>query len=640
MVKLLKRRLKEAAKKLKAKRKPKTQDEQQLEDWVDLDFIRVFADTLAPRPTMTVDMWADKYRILPSVSAHEEGLWRTSRFPFLKRVMQLLSPTSDVEQIAVMKGAQLGFTECALNWMFFIMDYDPAPTIYMQKTEKAVLRFVKQRLEPAIAEMPIIRNKIGKGHAGKGSGNTQFSKSFPGGILELFGANSGTNLRSMPAKYIIADEPETYEEIRKEGSSLDIIKARSQNFPGNKMFYLSTPTIKETSIIEPLFDEGTQERYNVPCPFCKTFQVIYWKNIIYEQDKKTGRYVPGSVYLECIHCKGKIKEQKKTWMLERGKWIADNPGADYPSFHISSLYAPYGFAPWPRLVKRWIKAQRSSDIALLKSFINTVLGETFSESGDIIKASYLEQRREEYQAEVPKDVVLLTCGVDIQTNRIEGEVVGWTRDLQTYSIDYSIFMGNPEFADVWGNLDMWLMKRWKHANGFEIPIAIAAIDSGYKAKLVYEFCKAREHRNIFPVKGVDAWGKTYIKRSQRKNEHGVHLYLVYTDEVKSRIYSNLSIDVPGPGFCHFPVRPEYDSVYFNQLLAERLVTKFSGGRNRVKYELITEGRRNEALDCRVYNVAALQILKPQFDLLPANKVYYAGTQQQKTQKRRIHSRGF
>jgi phage terminase large subunit GpA-like protein len=58
-----------------------------------------------------------------------------------------------------------------------------------------------------------------------------------------------------------------------------------------------------------------------------------------------------------------------------------------------------------------------------------------------------------------------------------------------------------------------------------------------------------------------------------------------------------------PGACHYP---QYGEEYFKQLTAERLVTRIVKGFPRGSWEK-EPGRRNEALDCRVYARAAAAI---------------------------------
>jgi phage terminase large subunit GpA-like protein len=74
------------------------------------------------------------------------------------------------------------------------------------------------------------------------------------------------------------------------------------------------------------------------------------------------------------------------------------------------------------------------------------------------------------------------------------------------------------------------------------------------------------------------------------------------DAAKEAIYARLKKSESGPGSCHFPF--ERDAQYFEQLTAERIRTRYVKGFPQ-RYWWKTDGRRNEALDCRVYAYVAL-----------------------------------
>jgi phage terminase large subunit GpA-like protein len=169
---------------------------------------------------------------------------------------------------------------------------------------------------------------------------------------------------------------------------------------------------------------------------------------------------------------------------------------------------------------------------------------------------------------------------------------------------------------------MYLKKTWTHENGVDVPIAVTGVDSGHRAKVVYEFCRKREFRRVFPVKGDNGFGKGYIRRPKKRNDYKVWLITVFVDEIKSKVYSQLQVHpeagrIPEEtlaGFCHFPNRNEYNRNYFRGLTSETLKTVRRGGRNILAWEL-PKGRRNEQLDCRAYAIGALYILNPNLDLL-------------------------
>ncbi len=63
---------------------------------------------IRPDPLLTVSEWADQYRVLSSVDSGEPGPWRTDRTPYLKEIMDCLSPSSPIERTILMKAAQTG----------------------------------------------------------------------------------------------------------------------------------------------------------------------------------------------------------------------------------------------------------------------------------------------------------------------------------------------------------------------------------------------------------------------------------------------------------------------------------------------------------------------------------------------------
>ena len=272
----------------------------------------------------------------------------------------------------------------------------------------------------------------------------------------------------------------------------------------------------------------------------------------------------------------------------------------------------------------FLKATKNNDRELLRVFINTVLGETFNEQTEGIEAKHIMKRCRPYKYPAPDGVQIITAGADVQKNRIETEVVGWSGNGESWGIDYRVFIGDTEEDYVWKQLDLYWLNSFETKSGAKIHISCAAVDSGYLTKAVFRFCRARFHRNIFPVKGQEGWGKGYLTRPKRKNDDGVFAYKAHVDEIKNRIYSTLAIEAKDPenvrdrevpGYCHFPVKECYNEDYFKMLTSERKEVKLLNGYKRIRW-ILPKGRRNEALDCRAYALTALNILNPQFDVIP------------------------
>jgi hypothetical protein len=75
------------------------------------DILRAWAKGLRPDPDFTVSQWADAHRWLSSRASAEPGRYRTARTPYLREIMDALSPGHPAQRISFMKAAQVGATE-------------------------------------------------------------------------------------------------------------------------------------------------------------------------------------------------------------------------------------------------------------------------------------------------------------------------------------------------------------------------------------------------------------------------------------------------------------------------------------------------------------------------------------------------
>jgi len=568
--------------------------------------IESFLEGFRPPPDETVDEWADKHRILSSKSSDAPGQWKTSKIPYTREICHELSPSSHAEEITVMKGTQLGLTEVGLNFLLYYADRAPGPSFALYPTIDMGEKYSKVRLQPAIDACDSLTKKFKKNKS-RDSGNTILQKDYPGGTIIISGANSAAGLRSMPFRIAHFDEPDAYpDDVDGEGDPLAIAEKRMSNFSRKKKFYTSSPTVKGFSRIHKKFLASDQRYYYVPCPHCGKPQILNWKNIKYVNDD------PDTVYLECIHCNVKIDEYHKPWMLERGIWIKHNPKSKHPGFHISALYSPLGWYSWKSAVKEHLES--IGDPLLRQVWTNTVLGEVWDDDvQSTIDSHFLMSRCEPYAAQIPQKVVILSAGGDVQDDRIEISLYGWGAKYECWLIDHAVFFGSPEHQEVWDEVDLYLAQKWKHESGVYMRTAWTCIDSqGHNTDFVYEFCKKRFSRKIFAIKGMPGAGRGVIHSVRKNKAKGLYLILIGTHQAKEFLYTQLKIKVPGPGFIHFP--EGVDATFFEQLTAEKKKLKKEGGKQVSYYEL-PSGKRNEALDCFVYALAALKMLKPNLDAL-------------------------
>lgn len=564
---------------------------------------------LRPPERLSVSDWADAHRVLSGRAASEPGRWRTERTPYLREIMDALSPTSPVREVVFMAGAQVGKTETGNNWIGHAIDEAPGAFLVVWPTVEVAKKNSRLRIQPLIDATPILREKV-RPTRERDSGNTILSKEFPGGILLITGANSSAGLRSVPAGKLFLDEVDAYpSDVDGEGDPMELAIVRTRNYPRRKILIASTPTIEGRSRIARKFEEGDQRRYEVPCPFCSTFQVLAWSRMRWDEGD------PESVRYFCVGCAAAIEERAhKTAMLAGGRWVASRPEArpDVRSYHLSALYAPLPWYSWPQAVRDFEKAK--GDAEKLRVWVNTVLGETWKEKGEAPEWERLFNRREDFPlGVVPRRGLVLTAGVDVQRDRLEVEVVAWGRNLESWTVGYFTFPGDTEADATWKPLEDLLDQSFPHELGARLPIRIAAVDAGYNQNRVLAWVRTRDPGRVVAVKGRTNWPVLIgsptvvdVEIRGRRVARGAKLWSCGVGIAKAELYAWLRVEPPTDpakgyprGFCHFPRLPEE---FFRQLCAEQLVKRVRRGFAKYEWEKIRE--RNEVLDCRVYARAA------------------------------------
>jgi phage terminase large subunit GpA-like protein len=558
---------------------------------------------LNPDSVVSVSEWADANRILSQTASSEPGKFRTSRTPYLKDIMDALSP---YERVVFMKGAQIGGTEAGNNWVGYIIDQAPGPMLVVQPTVEMGKRWSKGRLAPLIQDTVCLRNKV-KDPRSRDSGNTVQSKEFQGGQIVITGANSAVGLRSMPVRYLFLDEVDAYPpDADSEGDPLTLAIQRTATFARRKILIVSTPTVKGLSRIEKEFENTDQRYFFVPCPHCGHFQTLKWEGIHYDSNLTEVTYV-------CENCKGAIRDHHKTEMLSKGEWRATNKekiSDKVIGFHLSSLYSPVGWLSWEACVQNYEMAKDNEQ--LLKAWTNTTLGLTWEEKGDSPDWGVLFDRREHYRiGTVPQGAYVLTAGVDVQNDRLEAEIVGWGQNLESWSIDYRIIYGSPANSETWQKLSQLLEENFESEDGVSRRINMLAVDTGFATQEVYNWVRSQSFNNVMAIKGVDnslvplnSPTKVDINYKGKKISGGVRLWKLGVSILKGELYGWLKKtkredgSIPH-GYCHFP---EHATEYFKQLTAEQLVTKIVKGYPKREWQKTRD--RNEALDCRVYARAA------------------------------------
>lgn len=564
-----------------------------------------------PPPKLTLSEWADEHAVLSAESAAEAGRWKT--LPYQRGIMDAFTDPR-VEIVVWMKSARVGATKIFNHLVGYHMHQDPCPIMVVQPTVEDAEGHSKSEIAPMIRDTPVLRGLVGDSKQ-KDGGNTILEKAFPGGVLGLVGANSARGFRRVSRRVVLFDEVDGYPASTNEGDQIKLGIRRSEYYWNRKIGVASTPTTKDFSRIERWFLRTDQRRYFVPCPHCDHRQVLKWQQMKWEPDR------PETAAYECENCAELIPHSMKRWMVERGEWrataTADSPGL--VGFHLWAAYSYSPNATWEQLVREFLEVKGDRD--QLRTFINTVLGETFEDDYTAkLSSDGLLARREDYGAGTcPPGVVLLTAGVDVQDNRLVVSIWGWGRGEEAWLVWHQEIFGDPTEDAVWEQLDTVLAAGWPMAGGGELKVSGMGVDSGgHCTHEVYEWVRHRRGRGVVALKGSNQRGAVVINKGRKMDVNrrgqvvkgGVTLYMVGTDTAKVTLFGRLRHTTAGAGFMHFGAAA--DEEYFKQLTAEKQQVRMVKG-FPVKEWVKKPSDRNEALDCLVYAYATLQLVARRYN---------------------------
>lgn len=570
-------------------------------------FLRCFT----PPERLSVTEWSDRYRYLSRETSSKFGKYLSSYQPLQRGPMDAVDDPN-VRAVVLMFASQvIGKSEITNNVIGRHIDIDPCPLLRVEPTLAMAEAWSKDKFAPMLRDTPRLQGKV-KDPRTRDSGNTILHKTFPGGSLTVAGANSPASLAARAIRVLVLDEVDRFPmSAGTEGDPVALAEKRTESYPDAITILASTPTIEGQSRIAIEYELSDKCKWFCPCPRCKQQQTLEWEQVRWPEDK------PEEAYYECCHCHAHLNDDDRLAMIYAGEWRATAPFKGIRGYHANALYTTFkakrGYGNRLHQFSEEFLSAKQKGAEALRVFVNTVLTRTWSIDYEAQDTEPLLKRREKYPDHLPEGVLLVTAGADVQLNRIEVTVYGWGLDEESWAIEHRVIVGNTTTPQPWNDLDQFLQTTWRTKNGVELAIVCTAVDSGNNPKSVYEFCRRRVHRRIFPVKGRGGMAVPLVGRPSLNNRARVPLYTVGVDCAKSLLMTRLKIDEAGPGFIHFPKGHGFDGDYFKQLLAEAPQYKIRGG--LAVRVWVKKYSRNEALDCAVYALAALGIIQPNFEML-------------------------
>jgi len=191
----------------------------------------------------------------------------------------------------------------------------------------------------------------------------------------------------------------------------------------------------------------------------------------------------------------------------------------------------------------------------LQVIYNTSFGKLWENRDGLEDEEGMLERREEYPAELPEGVLVLTAGVDTQNDRMEYEVVGHGHFGETWGIEKGIIMGRPDDPKTWAALDEAVFDRTFHfQDGIRLRLSMSFVDEGgLFTQEVRLRCQERMGKKVFCIKGMSGQDTPYTATPKKmkitiQNQIAGYCwqYQLGVDSGKQIIMDNLKAKAPGP----------------------------------------------------------------------------------------------
>lgn len=392
-----------------------------------LEYLISLGVTMFEPPTSELaSVWCERCLIIPPPQTQSPGQFSLDGREYCREPLDDFGIDAITDAVYCF-GSQTGKTTILIGGVAYTVVNSPAGFLWVMPNIELARSFSETRWIPIIDASAVLAALKPFGARRHNFKKTQ--QQIGGSIVNFIGSNSPANLASRPARVVVLDEVDKFNDGgQKEADAVNLAEQRTKSFANPKRIKTSTPTLS-SGLIWTEFKKGDQRRYFVPCPHCGKFIVLAWSESFTVFDKlgceayvkwdKEAKRADGSWDLDrversarfvCPHCSADILDKEKTIMNRNGEWrpTAKAP-ASFRSRHLPSLYAATPETSAGKLAVKFLQSKES--LFGLRGFINGDLAEPF-ESQDL---SSIRCEIVTPDEEIPKGVTL-TLNVDCQQN--------------------------------------------------------------------------------------------------------------------------------------------------------------------------------------------------------------------------------
>lgn len=591
--------------------------------------------------------WTQENFRLPQESGEVHGFYDIDEYaPYLHGIAAALDDP-EVQEVAVMKAAQIGWTYFLIAWIFRMVAVLPCVIIGMFAKEGAAKQFHDEKLVPAIKSTPLINRLISTSGSRK-SVNTTFFKAFRGGFLKLVGSKSVSSVKSTTAKVVFVEEPDdSTDDLGKQGNAIKLLWERVKRTRYGKKVLGGTPSIKGLSKVEDHIKRSDQRVLPIVCHDCKDKHVLTWDGVHWLDSEDGvphevyGLALPDTAVYTCPFCgsawddyrrKSNIRQTVRDAIAANDPncgWVATAPFHGVAGFkELSELYSCLPGAGLQELVIDFLSAEHEAangDETERIVFVNSKLARCYEYQGDNLNAEELREKALDYPEHwCPAGGLLLTIGIDVQHNRVAVVRRAWGRGEQSWGLTWTELFAKSSTTDrtdpVWKELENFAFGPVQHASGSALYASAISIDSsdGGTNDAVYDWVRAMNKKHpevlVMAIKGSSSQADPEIfvtprlkgvdhqnpKKQSKADKRGLKVYIVGTNKAKDYLASHMKLAGDGPGRHHVSKHVRQD--YFEQVTGE-VKAPHRTLRNRKVWQQ-RPGCPVEAWDCEVYALHA------------------------------------
>ena len=603
--------------------------------------IKLGLQALYKEPPQTAVEWADKNFYMSAESSYHEGKWTTEPF----QVAILNSMGNDlISVVNFIKSARIGYTKLLMANIGYKIQHKRRNIMMWCPTDPDAEDVSRTHVTGMIRDVPTVRD-LAPWFGRKHSDNTLDQKVFSNRrTLWCRGGKASRNYREKSCDEVIYDELSNFDaSVEGEGAPISLGDKRLDGATYPKSIRGSTPKRAGSCQVTKAVEESPYLlRFHINCPHCHKEQTLKWGGKDCDFGLKWEKNNLGEAtkawYL-CEHAACVIWHQDMVEASKTGRWVCDNTGIwtrdgmDWfgvddelirtprsVSFSIWAIYSTWN--TWLKLVDEWLKVK--GDVQKLITFINTTRGETWDDDqGEKLDSEVLYGRREVYP-QIPALGLVLVGGIDTQDDRYEGRVWAFGPGEEAWLVHRFILMGDPASEELRRKVGLELHRQFTRSDGQIMKVERWTWDSGgHYTDEVYAESRKHGPQWVIPIRGANTYGKPIANMPRTKNKlNKVYLTEIGTDNAKELLYARMKMPIDTaksqaaesqPGVVHLPANDVIcDESEVKQLTSEKKKAVISKGKREMRWD--AGGRRNEALDCFVYALAALRICQQRFGL--------------------------